>query len=155
MNRALGQRGIQLGAVAIGWVAAIVTGLLLVLILGGIFGLTEGLGTVEAGTLTAGAAISGLIFGFISYLVGGYVAGRRAGTARPLNGAATAVFNLVVGLILSILLILLLFVTGGDNLPGAPINLGAAAGGSFISVVIGFLVNLAGGYLGGKLSESR
>lgn len=152
MNRA---SGIQWGAVALGWLAAIVTGLLLYLILGGLFGLTSGLGTVEPGTLTAGAGIAALIFGFLSYLVGGYVAGSRAGTNRPVNGAMTAVFNLIVGLILAILLALLLLLTGGDSLPSAPVNFGAAAGGGFITVLIGFLVNLAGGYLGGRLSEAR
>ena len=155
MNRALGRGGIQWGAVALGWLAAVVTGILLYLILGGIFGLTEGLGTVDPGTATAGGGIAALIFGFISYLVGGYIAGSRAGTNRPTNGAMTAVFNIIVGLILSILLALLLLLTGGDNLPAAPVNLGAAAGGGFIAVLIGFLVNLAGGYLGGRLSESR
>lgn len=142
-----------MGPVALGWVVAIIAGIILGAILGAIFGISNA-GSVTGGEATL-AGIVGLIVGFLAYLAGGYVAGSRANAAKPFNGAMTAVFGLVIGLILSILLILLLFVTGGQDYPPGPVGLGATSGGGFISVLILFLVNLAGGYLGGRLAESR
>ena len=153
MNRALSQRGIQLGAVAIGWVVAIVVAFILGLILTGIFGLSNA-GGVSAGE-AASVGVVGLIAAFLAYLVGGYVAGSRANTAKPLNGAMTAIFGLVLGIILAIILSILLLLTGGADFPAGPVGVGGASGGGFISVLIVTLVNLAGGYVGGKIAESR
>ena len=153
MNRALGQRGIQLGAVALGWIVAVVVAIVLGAILAAIFGGSN------AGGVTTGEAASvgiiGLIAAFLAYVAGGYVAGSRTNAAKPLNGAMTAVFGLIVGIILAIILSILLLLTGGTGFPPGPLGLGAASGGGFISVLIAFLVNLAGGYVGGKVAESR
>ena len=153
MNRALGQRGIQLGAVALGWVVAVVVAIVLGAILAAIFGGSNA-GGVSAGE-AASVGVIGLIATFLAYVVGGYVAGSRTNTAKPLNGAMTAVFGLVLGIILAIILSILLLLTGGSGFPPGPIGLGAASGGGFISVLIVFLVNLAGGYVGGRVAESR
>ena len=110
---------------------------------------------VRRDEFTLAMVIVSLLAGFLAYLIGGYVAAKQARVSGGVNGAMTAVFGLVIGLILSILLILLLFVTGGQDYPPGPVGLGATSGGGFISVLILFLVNLAGGYLGGRLAESR
>ncbi len=159
MNRALSssrQRGIEWGAVALGWVVAILVGILLALILGGIFGIAaSGTGPAVTGQTGAGLAIGSLIFGFLAYLAGGYVAGSRANSAKPLNGAMTAILNLIVGLVLAIIATLLILLIGGSDFPPGPIGALSATGGGFLGVLIAFLVNLAGGYAGGKLAESR
>lgn len=150
------QRGIELGAVALGWVVAILVGIVLALILGGIFGLTaSGTGPTVTGQGGAGLVIGSLIFGFLAYVAGGYVAGSRANAAKPLNGAMTAVLNLVVGLVLAIIATLLILLIGGSDFPPGPVGALSATGGGFLGVLIGFLVNLAGGYLGGSLAQSR
>lgn len=131
-------------------------GILLSLILGGIFGLAaSGTGPAVTGQTGAGLVIGSLIFGFLAYVAGGYVAGSRASTAKPLNGAMTAVLNLVVGLVLAIIATLLILLIGGSDYPPGPVGALSASGGGFLGVVIGFLVNLAGGFLGGRLAESR
>lgn len=150
------QRGIEPGAVALGWVVAVLVGIVLALILGGIFGLAAGgTGPAVTGQTGAGLVIGSLIFGFLAYLVGGYVAGSRATTAKPLNGAMTAVLNLIIGLVLAIIAAILLLLIGGNDFPTGPVGALSATGGGFLGVLIGFLVNLAGGYLGGRIAESR
>ena len=152
----LRQRGIEPGAVALGWVVAILVGIVLSLILGGIFGLAaSGTGPAVTGGTGAGLVIGSLIFGFLAYLAGGYFAGSRANSAKPLNGAMTAVLNLVVGLVLAIIATLLILLIGGSDFPPGPVGALSATGGGFVGVLVGFLVNLAGGYAGGKIAESR
>jgi hypothetical protein len=82
------------------------------------------------------------------------IARRRAGASGGLNGAMTAVFGIVVGIVLAIIWIVLgLIPTGGERLPAAPVGFGGIAGGAFLAGLILLLVNLFGGYLGGKLGE--
>lgn len=142
-----------MGAVALGWIVAILAALILGAILAAIFGASNAGGVSAAEAASVG--IGGLIASFLAYVIGGYVAGSRTNAARPLNGAMTAVFGLVVGLILAIILSILLLLTGGSGFPPGPLGLGSASGGGFISVLIAFLVNLAGGYVGGRVAESR
>lgn len=150
------QRGIEPGAVALGWVVAVLVGIVLSLILGGIFGIAaSGTGPSVTGQTGAGLVIGSLIFAFLAYLAGGYVAGNRASTAKPLNGAMTAVLNLVIGLVLAIIAALLILLIGGSDFPPGPVGALSATGGGFLGVLIAFLVNLAGGYLGGRIAESR
>lgn len=142
-------RGIQWGAVALGWVVALVVGFLLGIILRGLFGLAVDGGEPSAG-LAAGALLASLISGFLAYAVGGYVAGRRAGGSGGLNGAMTAVLGLIVGIVLALILVILLAISGGSDFPPAPIGLGTVGGGFLAGLVI-FGANLLGGYVGGRL----
>ena len=153
LNRAFAKRGIHLGAVALGWIVAVVIASVFSAILATKFGASNARG-VSAGE-AASVGVIGLIASFLAYVVGGYVAGSRTNTAKPLNGAMTAVLGLVIGIILSILLSILLLLVGGSDFPPGPIGIGGASGGGFISVLILFLVNLAGGYVGGRVAESR
>jgi FtsH-binding integral membrane protein len=123
--------GIRWGAVALGWLAA------------------GGEGT--AAELTVGALLVSLLSGFLAYLVGGFVASKRARVSGGLNGAMTAVFGLVVGIVLALLLVILLALSsGGGDFPTGPIGFGEAGAG-FLTGLLSFAANLLGGYLGGKL----
>lgn len=149
-NRAR-EQGIQWPAVILGWVAAIVAGLVIGLVLRGIYAL---IATAPVDPTQAGAAalILSLLTGFLGYLVGGYVAGRMARTAGGLNGAMTAVFGLIVGIVVAVIWVFLAVLFTGGEVPRAPIGLGAA-GGAFLAGLFLFLANLLGGYLGGKWGQ--
>ncbi len=152
VNRA-GKRGIHWGAVVLGWVVAALTGIMIGFVLGGLYNLVAEV-RVERGEDATAAFIIPLLAGFLAYLIGGYVAGRRAGVSGDLNGAMTAVFGLVVGIVVAIVWVVLsLIVAGGERLPTAPVGFGQIAEGAFLAGLILFLVNLPGGYLGGKLGE--
>ncbi len=148
------ERGIHWGAVVLGWVVAVLVGFVISLILQGAYALVAeapGEGQ-EAATATF---IISVLTGFVAYLVGGYVAGRRAGASGGLNGAMTAVFGLVVGIVVAIILVFLsLVVFGGEQLPTAPVGFGGIAEGAFLAGLLLLVVNLLGGYLGGRLGES-
>ena len=80
MNRTLRRArasGIRWDAVALGWVVAVMAGIVLSLVLGALLGLSAG-GEEPTTVLTFGALLASLISGLLAYLVGGYVAGRRA-----------------------------------------------------------------------------
>ena len=141
--------GIRWGAVALGWLVAVLAGIVLGVVLGALFGLSTGGGEPTAG-FAVGAVLASLLSGFLAYLVGGYVAGRRARASGGLNGAMTAVLSLVVGIVLALLLAILLALSGGGDFPPGPIGFGEAGAG-FLTGLVSFAANLLGGYLGGKL----
>ena len=144
------KRGIHWGAVVLGWGVAVLASFVIGLLLSGLYAL---MAEASAERATATMILS-LLSGFLAYLLGGYFAGRRAGTSGGLNGAMTAVFGLVVGIVVAIVWIVLsLIVAGIETLPAAPVGLGQIAGGAFLAGLILFVVNLLGGYLGGKLGE--
>lgn len=149
-NRAR-ERGIQWPAVVLGWVVAVVAGIVIGLVLRGIYALiaTTPVDPTEAGVA---ALILSVLTGFLGYLVGGYVAGKMARTGGGLNGAMTAVFGLIVGTVVAIIWVVLAVLFTGGEVPRAPIGLGPA-GGAFLAGLSLFLVNLLGGYLGGKWGE--
>ena len=153
MSALNGFRGVNWSAVALGWVVAVVVGFVLALVFGLIGLAASGGGPERAaeGELGVGSFLLSLVVGFLSYLAGGYVAGRRAGRAGTLHGMMTAVFGLIVAVVLAIILLViaLLFLEG--EIPRTPGVLGVASG-SFLAGLVAFLVNLAGGYLGGRLS---
>jgi hypothetical protein len=142
--------GIRWGAVALGWLVAVLAGIALGIVLSLLFGLAAG-GEGTAAELTVGALLVSLLSGFLAYLVGGFVAGRRARVSGGLNGVMTAVFGLVVGIVLALLLVILLALSsGGGDFPTGPIGFGEAGAG-FLTGLLSFAANLLGGYLGGKL----
>ncbi len=145
-----GVRGIHWQAVASGWAMAALTGFVLSFILRLLHGLFAD-PPLERGELTATVVAISLVAGFLSYVVGGYVAARMARYSGGKHGVLTAVFGLVIGLILSIVLALLGIVfTGGVAVPPASFGL---AGSTLVAGLVLFLVNLLGGFVGGKLGE--
>lgn len=142
--------GIRWGAVAFGWALAVLTGIVVSTILRQVYGLIAE-PPVERGAFTAAVVVVSLVSGFLSYLVGGYAAARTAQYAGGRHGALTAVFGLIAGVILAIILAFfgLVFAEGVAVPPAAFGPIGAAwAAGSIL-----FLVNLFGGFVGGKLGE--
>jgi hypothetical protein len=149
MNRNAG-KGIRWGSIALGWLVAVVAGSLISLILGGLYGLVDE-PPAEGGEITAGFVVVSLVSGFLAYLAGGFVAGWSAGYSGGLNGAMTAVFGLILGLVVGVILAVL-GVTFAQGVAMPPANFGLA-GGVLLAGLVLFLVNLFGGYIGGKLGE--
>ena len=143
-------KGIRWGSIALGWLVAVVAGSLISLLLGGLYGLVDE-PPAEGGEITAGLVVVSLVSGFLAYLAGGFVAGWSAGYSGGLNGAMTAVFGLILGLVVGVILAVL-GVTFAQGVAMPPANFGLA-GGVLLAGLVLFLVNLFGGYIGGKLGE--
>ncbi len=143
-------RKIHWGAAALGWIVASAAGVLLSPLFRFLYGLTPE-PPAERGEFTATIVAISFVSGFVAYLLGGYVAGRIAGASGGLNGAMTAVFGLLVGLVLALILgaFGVLF-SEGVAMPPAGFGL---AGAALLASLALFLVNLMGGYVGGKLGE--
>ena len=152
--RSTGARGgIRWGAVVFGWAVAVFLGILTNIIFRQIYGLlAEPL--VEAGELTATVVVLSGVSGFLSYLVGGYAAAKRAGHRGGRHGALTAVFGLIVGVVLAIVLVLFGAVLGEGvaEVVVPPASVGPI-GAVWAFGAILFLINLFGGLVGGKLGE--
>lgn len=151
--------GIDLPATLVGMLAALAT----LLLLGGLItaavgavgyqtGLDEGAGAQEA---TIGGLAAGLAALFLSFVVGGWAAGRIARYDGLKNGVMTGVWALVLIAILS----------GLGAWLGAEYNVlqqadlpswfsrDAATTGAIVSGVVAIFVMLAGGLLGGVWGE--
>ncbi len=142
--------GIRWGSIALGWLVAAVVGALISLLFSALYGLVDE-PAAEGGEITAGLVIISLVSGFVAYLAGGFVAGRSAGYSGGLNGAMTAVFGLILGLVVGAILALV-GVTFTEGVAMPPANFGLA-GSVLLAGLVLFLVNLFGGYVGGKLGE--
>jgi hypothetical protein len=149
MNGNAGKR-IRWRSIALGWLVAAVAGSLISLLVSGLYGLVDE-PPVGGGEITAGFVVISLVSGFLAYLAGGFVAGRSAGYSGGLNGAMTAVFGLILGLVVAALLAVL-GITFAEGVAMPPANFGVA-GGVLVAGLVLFLVNLFGGYVGGKLGE--
>ncbi len=138
------------GAVGLGWVVAVLAGIVISPILRLLYGLFAE-PPVERGEFTAAMVVVSLVSGFLAYLIGGYAAARLAGHAGGKHGALTAVFGLIVGIVLAAVLSLfgVLFVEG---VAVPPVGFGLA-GAALIAGLLLFLVNLFGGFVGGKLGD--
>jgi hypothetical protein len=101
---------------------------------------------------------------FVSYLIGGYVAGRMAGYRTSWHGMLTAFFSLFVLLVL----VLVSYAAangvfagvGVDNLtdlvPGAAgLNVDSLSNALTFGALLGFLAAIFGGWLGGVLAPSH
>lgn len=138
------------GAIAFGWAIAVVAGVVISPSLRLLYGLFAE-PPVERGELTAALVVVSLVSGFLAYLVGGYVAARAADRSGGKHGALTAVFGLVAGIVLAVVFALWgVIFAEGVALPPAAFGLASAA---LLAGLILFLVNLFGGYVGGKLGE--
>jgi MFS family permease len=117
---------------------------------------------VERADLTATMVVISVVSGFLSYLIGGYVAARMADRSGGKHGALTAVFGLGIGIAMGIVLVLfgLVFTKDITTLPAGfglpdvvpPVSFGLA-GPAPVAGSILFLVNLFGGFVGGRLGE--
>lgn len=141
-------------AVIFGWVSAILAGIFFNLIFRAAhYGLFGG-ESLEFSDTTALVAIS-MISGFLAHSVGGYVAGRRAGVSGGLNGAMVAVLGTAAIVAAFVLIAAVALATAGAVF--AEGGVASLTGGMVwrlaVAALILFLVNLAGGFLGGKLGS--
>lgn len=143
------RRGIRWGSVALGWLVATVAGALIGL-LASLYGPVNE-SPAEGVDMSASVVVASLVSGFLAYLLGGFVAGRSAGYSGGLNGAMTAVFGLVVALVVGAVLAVFgaAFV---EDVAMTSANSGLLRGALLTGALV-FLVNLFGGYVGGKLGE--
>lgn len=133
-------------AVVSGWAVAVLAGGVTSFVLRFLFGLFLQ-PPIERGELTVTLVVLSIVSGFLSYLVGGCVAARMARYSGGKHGALTAVFGLIVGLVLALLGIVF---AEGVAVPPAGFGL---AGAAPVAGLILFLADLFGGFVGGKLGE--
>lgn len=144
-----GREGVNWGAAGLGWIVAVAAGILLTPLLRFLWGLVAA--PFERGEFTASAVVVSLISGFLAYVAGGYVAGRLAGRSGGLNGAMTAVVGLIVGVVLGVILAVI-GVVFAEGVAIPPVSFGLA-GVALVAGLVLFVLNLLGGFLGGRLGE--
>ena len=132
--------------VALGWLVAIPAGLLLSPILREAYDSLTG-ASVMPGKLTSGLVIVSLVSGFLTYLFGGYVAGKFARRAGGLHGAMTAILGAATGAVLATFGIA---ASGGVLVTLIGVGFGEVTASTALAL---FLAYLFGGYVGGKLGE--
>ena len=137
-------------AVASGWLVAALAGVAISPLLGALYRIVAG-PPAGRGELMGGVVVVSLVSGFLAYLLGGYAAARLSRGFSGLNGATTAVFGLMLGMLLALILNFFGSVfTAGVAVPPACFGL---SGSALLAGLILFLFNLFGGYVGGKLGE--
>ena len=142
--------GTQWGAVALGWAVAVVGGIVTSTSLRSLYGLLAG-PEVERGSFTAAVVVVSLVAGFLSYLVGGYVAARSARRSGRRHGALAAFAGLSAGIVLALVLTPFGVVFAeGVALPPACFGL---EGDALLAGLALFLTNLFGGFVGGTMGE--
>ncbi len=147
------------GAVLGGWVATIGASVIFAPMVAGLLVVP---GTPAGGDIAV--AVPVVLGLFLSYIVGGYVAGRMAGYRTSWHGMMTAFFTLFVLLVLMLLGIAAdngLFAASGirsaaDIIPGVrDLNLYALGDALTFGAILGFLAAIFGGWLGGLLAPSH
>lgn len=146
------------GAVLGGWVATIGAAVIFAPIVAGLL-VVPGLPVGDIAV--AVPVVLGL---FLSYIVGGYVAGRMAGYRTSWHGMMTAFFTLFVILVLMLMGVAAdngLFAASGirsaaDLVPGVrDLNLYTLGDALTFGAILGFLAAIFGGWLGGLLAPSH
>lgn len=158
-NMVVRPAGTAWAAVLGGWVATIGASVIFAPIVAGLIVVP---GTPPSGDIAlAVPVVLGL---FLSYIVGGYVAGRMAGYRTSWHGMMTAFFSLFVLLVLMLLGVAAesgLFAASGirsaaDVIPGVrDLNLYAFGDALTFGAILGFLAAIFGGWLGGLLAPSH
>jgi hypothetical protein len=147
------------GAVLGGWVATIGASVIFAPL---VAGLLVAPGVPAGGDIAV--AVPVVLGLFLSYIVGGYVAGRMAGYRTSWHGMMTAFFTLFVLLVLMLLGVAAdngMFAASGirsaaDIIPGVrDLNLYALGDALTFGAILGFLAAIFGGWLGGLLAPSQ
>jgi len=151
--------GTAWGAVLGGWVATIGASVIFAPLVAGLL-----VGAPAARSANDVSLAVPVVLGlFLSYIVGGYVAGRMAGYRTSWHGMMTAFFSLFVLLVLMLLGAAaesgMLAGSGirsaADIVPGVrDLNLYAFGDALTFGAILGFLAAIFGGWLGGLLAPS-
>jgi hypothetical protein len=141
-----------------GWIATIGA---MALVAPAVAGLLVGASVANNDVVPAIPVVIGI---FISYLIGGYVAGRMAGYRTSWHGMLTAFFSLFVLLVL----VLVSYAAANgvftgigvnnltDLVPGASgLNVDSLGNALTFGALLGFLAAILGGWLGGVLAPSH
>ena len=137
-------------AVALGWAVAVLAGVVLSPLLRSLYGLLAGPGA-ERGSFTTAVVVVSLVAGFLSYLLGGFVAAKAGLRSGQKHGALTAFVGLSAGVVLALILTpFQVIFPEGVALPPACFGLGAD---TLVAGLILFIANLFGGFVGGTLGE--
>lgn len=144
-------------AVIWGWAVAIATGIILNLIFEAAHILLFGGEALDAASPTAAVITISLISGFLAHFAGGYVAGRRARAYGGLQGAMVAILGFLFVVVAVAVVSAILLATAGvvlveRGVPLPALTLGVAGGALLASLAL-LLLNLLGGFFGGKLGE--
>jgi len=141
-----------------GWIATIGA---MALVAPAVAGLLVGANVANNDVVPAIPVVIGI---FISYLIGGYVAGRMAGYRTSWHGMLTAFFSLFV---LGVLVLVSYAAANGvftgigvnnltDLVPGASgLNVDSVGNALTFGALLGFLAAILGGWLGGVLAPSH
>lgn len=156
--------GIQWGSAFFGWLTATGTAVILTALfaaagaavgLGGADSADQAAGTAaeNADTIALVGAIVLAVVVFMSYLCGGYVAGRMARFSGIKQGIAVWVWAIVIAAVAGIIGVIAggeLDVLGNLNsLPSIPLNQEGLTAGSIITAIVIVLVSLVGAIVGG------
>jgi hypothetical protein len=144
-------------AVILGWAVAIVAGIVLNLLFEAAHILLFGGEALNAANLTTVVVTISLISGFLAHFAGGYVAGRRARVSGGLHGVMVAILGFVFVVVAVAIVSAILVATAGivlieGGLPLPSVTLGFAGGALLASLAL-LILNLLGGFFGGKLGE--
>jgi hypothetical protein len=159
-NAAVAPAATSWAAVLGGWVATIGASVIFAPL---VAGLLAALGAPNGGSDIAVAVP--VVFGILlSYIVGGYIAGRMAGYRTSWHGLMTAFFSLLV-LLLALLVGAMadrgVFAGSGvrslaDIVPGVrDLNIDSFGNAVSFGAILGFLAAIFGGWLGGVLAPTQ
>jgi hypothetical protein len=144
-------------AVLVGWVVAVVTGIVVNLVFEAAHIFLFGGDALTATNPTAAVVTISLLSGFLAHFAGGYVAGRRAGVDGGLHGAAVAILGtlflisaVTVVAAIAVATAGILFVEGA--IPFPPVTVGLARGALLTGLAL-LLLNLVGAFFGGTLGQ--
>jgi hypothetical protein len=144
-------------AVIVGWAVAIATGIALNLLFEAAHVLLFGGNVLNPDNLTIALVTLSLLSGFLAHFAGGYVAGRKARTHGGLQGIMVAVlgflFVVAAALIISAIVVAtagLFLVEGSVALPALTLGF---AGSALLASLALLVLNVLGGFFGGKLGE--
>ena len=138
------------GAVALGWALAVLVGVVASFVFRYFYGFFSQ-PRLDPEVVTATSVVTAVVSGFLSYLAGGYAAAKVAGYSGGKHGAMTAVLGLIVGIIL-VIIFTLFGIVFAEGVAVPPANFGVTSV-ALVSGAVLFLINLFGGYVGGKLGE--
>lgn len=142
--------GIRWKAVSLGWLAAFAAGFAASPLARAAYGFFAE-SPVRREEFSLAMVIVSLLAGFLAYLIGGYVAARKARASGGVHGAMTAVFGLLAGAALAV--VLALFGTVFPEVVALPPAAFGLSGAALPAGALLFFVNLFGGFVGGKLGE--
>lgn len=144
-------------AVILGWAVAIVTGVIVNIVFEGAHVLLFGGEALSTENFTTAVVVISLVSGFLAHFAGGYVAGRRANRNGGLHGVMVAVLGFLFVVLAVAVVSAIAVATAGiflieGGVPFPAVTLGFAGGALLASLAL-LLLNVLGGFFGGKLGE--